>query len=68
MRRAIQLVIWSTNLVNRNSLYFDLNIKNNERKKDRWTAFHLACINGHVRTLEMLAKTSTEFDINLITI
>ena len=40
----------------------ELNIKTNSAK---WTAFHFACKNGHVKASEILMKNSVEFNINL---
>ena len=43
----------------------ELNIKFNARDKEEYTAFHLACKNGHLNVVELLMKKSSKFNIVL---
>ena len=43
----------------------ELNIKFNARDKEEYTAFHLACKNGHLSVVELLMKKSCKFNIVL---
>ena len=45
----------------------ELNIDLNAKANDGFTAFHLACINGHEKIVEMIMRYSAELKIDLNT-